>query len=419
MGWPITVRLQRLNTVPVGEQLMKSFPPEKLCYITHINKLQSILDKGIPSHERIKQQGSRPTSIHNRGTVSRRKAKSTATGRSLLDYANLYFQPRNPMMYSLLGAKKKENFVVISISKDVLHEQGVFITDGDAANPLTQFYSLPEGLKILERQWKTVQSDWWNNDDGSKRKIMAECLVPDNVKPDLIRSIFVAGDKTKDRVMQTVGERQISVETEPHMFFQPGSSIRIGDNISIIDGDIFFSCMQTLTITVNLQRVMGKGLALRTKYQFPDVYVKYEDACRQKKIRTRRPYLYKRETSFNQELGYPSSPRSTPDAVKWFLLFATKEKWRDDTRLDNIESGLDWVKNNYKKEEIKSLALPALGCGLGTLSWVDVGPLMCKYLHGMEIQVEIYLPREQKIDSQYLTKSYLLAGEGLLPLQYS
>ena len=290
----------------------------------------------------------------------------------------------------------------------MLHEQGVFITDGDAANPLTQFYSLPEGLKILERQWKTVQSDWWNEDDGSKRKIMAECLVPDNVKPDFISSIVVAGGKARDRVMQTFGERQISVAPKPHMFFQPGFRTQVGGNISLIEGDMFFSTMQTLTITVNLQKIMGKGLALRTKHQFPDVYVKYEDACRNKRIRVRRPYLYKRETSFDQELGYPSLRFSTPNAVKWFLLFATKEKWRDDSRLDDIEGGLDWVKKNYKKENIKSLAMPALGCGLGNLSWADVGPLMCKYLHEMEIQVEIYLPREHKINQQYLTESYLL-----------
>ena len=53
--------------------------------------------------------------------------------------------------------------------------------------------------------------------------------------------------------------------------------------------------LQTLTVTVNLQGVMGKGLALRTREQFPDVYVEYEKACRSKKITTERPYIYKRE----------------------------------------------------------------------------------------------------------------------------
>ena len=153
---------------------------------------------------------------------------------------------------------------------------------------------------------------------------------------------------------------------------------------------------------------MGKGLASRAKYQFPDVYVEYQDACRARKISTKRPYLYKRETSLDNELADPNLPLSTPNAVKWFLLFATKRKWRENSRLDDIEGGLDWVKRNYKKEEIKSLAMPALGCGLGNLSWADVGPLMCNYLHGIEIQVAIYLPRERNIDPQYLKAPYLL-----------
>ena len=290
----------------------------------------------------------------------------------------------------------------------MLLEHGVLITDGNAANAPTQFYSQSEGLRILERQWNTIRNDWWNEDVGSKRKIMAECLVPDSVNSNHIDSLFVVNTAIRSRVKQIVGEHQIDVVPEPHMFFQPGSRTQIGDNISLIDGDMFFSTMQTLTISVNLQGIMGKGLASRAKYQFPDVYVEYQDACRTRKITSRRPYLYKRETSLDQELADPSLPLSTPNAVKWFLLFATKRKWRENSRLDDIEGGLDWVKKNYKKERIESLAMPALGCGLGNLSWADVGPLMCKYLHGIEIQVAIYLPREHKINPQYLDKSYLL-----------
>ena len=397
---------------------IRLFPPEELYYISHINNLQSILEKGILSYERIKHLDLPPTPIlnksHNKRAVSQRKAKSTPTGRCLLDYASLYFQPRNAMMYGVLraekrGAKKKEKLVVISISNKVLHEPDVFVTDGNAANELTKIYSLSEGLKIPERQWKTVQNSWWNEDDGSKRRIMAECLILDSVKPDLISSIFVADDEALDLVRQIVGERPICVVSKPDIFFQPRFKAPIGEYISLInDGDMFFSTMQTLTITVNLQGIMGKGLALRAKHQFPDVYVKYEDACRNKKIRAERPYLYKRETSFNQQLADPSLPPPTSNVMKWFLLFATKRKWRDDSRLDDIEGGLDWVKRNCGKGKIESLAMPALGCGLGNLSWVKVGPLMCKYLHGIGIPVEIYLPREHKIDPQHLEESYLL-----------
>ena len=308
---------------------MKSFLPEQLYYITHIDNLQSILEMGILSHERIEQLGLGYTSIYNEDIVSRRKNKSTPEGKSLWHYANLYFQPRNPMMYSVLSAKEKENFVVICVSNKVLHEHGVFITDGNAANDSTQFHCLPEGLAILKEQWDIIQSEWWNEDVGSKRKIMAECLAPVQIKPDFIRTLYVVSVAARNSVEQIVGKRQINVVPEPHMFFEPKIKTRMSDNIFLIDGDMFFSNMQTLTISVNLQGIMGKGLASRAKYQFPDVYVEYQDACRARKISTRRPYLYKRETSLDYELADPSLPLSTPNAVKWFLLFATKRKWRE------------------------------------------------------------------------------------------
>ena len=101
---------------------------------------------------------------------------------------------------------------------------------------------------------------------------------------------------------------------------------------------------------------------------------------------------------------------TSPNAVKWFLLFATKRKWRESSRLDDIEGGLAWVKNNWRAEGITSLAMPALGCGLGNLTWEEVGPLMCRYLHGIGIPVAIYPPRESTIDrqSKFLGETHLL-----------
>jgi len=384
---------------------------KSLYYITHIENLPSILDRGILSHTRIEELSVPFTPIYDSEIVSRRKDKYTSNGRSLWDYANLYFQPRNPMMYRVVHEKDENELAVVGVINKVLQEQDVIITDGNAANDLTQFYSQSEGLKIIQEQWKIIQSDWWNNLDGSKRKIMAECLVPKQVDPKQIHSIFVVDDVTRDRVKDILGNHRISVVPEPNMFFKPSRITRIGRNISLIHGDMFFSNLQTLTISVNLQCVMGKGLASRSKYQFPDVYVEYQEACRAKKITATRPYLYKREASIDQELADLSLPLSTPNAVKWFLLFATKRKWRENSRIDDIERGLEWVKKNFQAEGIKSIAIPALGCGLGRLDWADVGRLMCKYLHGIGIPVEIYLPRERSIDSQYLKESYLLAHQ--------
>jgi O-acetyl-ADP-ribose deacetylase (regulator of RNase III) len=112
----------------------------------------------------------------------------------------------------------------------------------------------------------------------------------------------------------------------------------------------------------------------------------------------------------DDELADLTKPLATPNAVKWFMLFATKRRWREDSRMDDIEGGLAWFREHFEREGVRSVALPALGCGLGGLEWADVGPLMCKYLHDIGIDVAIYLPRERAIDKRYLSDEYLLGS---------
>ncbi len=381
---------------------------KSLYYITHINNLPSILDRGILSHSQVEETNIDFTPIYDNQIVNKRQEKYTPDNSSLWQYANLYFQPRNPMMYRVIKEKGYKNLAVVAIKPSVMDSEKVMITDGNAANDPTNFFSVKDGIKILRQQWSIIRNEWWNQDDGSKRKIMAECLIPNCISPDYIQSIFVAEYQVKQKLEEIIGSRSVNVISEPNMFFQPNKASRIGNNISLIDGDMFFSNMQTLTISVNLQGVMGKGLASRAKYQFPDVYVDYQDACRKKQITETKPYLYRREGSLDLELADTTEPMAVSNAVKWFLLFATKRNWRDSSRPEDIEAGLEWIKNNYKDCGIQSLAMPALGCGLGSLEWKDVGKMMCSILHDIDIDVAIYLPRESEIDPLYLEEKHLL-----------
>lgn len=391
---------------------------KSLYYITHIDNLPSIMKQGILSHETVEAENVQELSMFKRKKDktenAKRKSKTLPKicDKNLLHYANLFFQPRNPMMYRAIFENGKEKLAVLEIAGTILNEPDVVITDGDATNETTQFYLPSEAMKMSKQQWTIIKSEWWKECDGSKRKIMAECLVPNSIKPEYIRSIIVADDGIKPWVQGLVHNPQLRIICQPHLFFQPQRRIEIGDNIELVEGgDIFFSELQTLAVTVNLQGVMGKGLALRAREQFSDVYVEYEKACRAKKITSARPYIYKRETSVADELTdlKPNKPIKNP--VKWFLLFATKRHWRTPSRLEDIENGLKWIQKNFQKAKIESLAMPALGCALGGLNWTEVAPLMCKYLHGIGIPVEIYLPREYPIEEQHLTESYLLAGQ--------
>lgn len=390
---------------------------KSLYYITHKNNVPSILDRGILSRERIEAEGVECASMFKRKTDARKDIRQRCKitpkndGKTLLHYANLFFQPRNPRMYRAILEIGKENLAVVEVENTVLKGQGVLIADGNAADELTQFYPPHPGLKKLQQQWKVIQNGWWKRCDGSKRKTMAECLVPTCVGSEYIRSVIVCDDGTQNWVdNMEVESHQIPVVHQPDMFFQPNRRIQIGQNILLVDGgDLFFSEQQTLGITVNLQGVMGKGIALRARYQFSDVYVEYEKACRAKKIAAGKPYIYKREESVTDELADLEPYRNTiRNSVKWFLLFATKRHWRTNSRIEDIEEGLRWIQANFKKEEIHSLAMPALGCALGGLNWADVAPLMCQYLD-IGIPVEIYLPREYPIEPLHLTEAYLLA----------
>lgn len=380
-----------------------------LYYITHIDNVPSILRLGILSHERIEAENVRYTPIYNKEIVVNRCQIQTPDGNSLWHFANLYFWPRNPMLYRVLCEKPVHEIAIISVQPAVIDRLDIFISTGNAAHSQSERLTSGEGRKRLRQIIKdTVKIDYWKPEDDSKRKIMAECLVPDMVSPDLFQDIFVANHDTKARLEAMIPHSNIAIIPEPNMFFRPLWQSRLTHNLFLAEGDMFFSRMQTLTVSVNTVGVMGKGLASRAKSQFRDVYVYYQDLCRNRKLQMGKPQVYKREASLEHQLA--DEPQSLPNgnADKWFLLFPTKSNWRERADITGIEEGLKWLANNYKEEGIKSLAIPALGCGLGKLDWRDVGPLMCRYLKTLDINVAIYLPAEKKLSAEMLSQDFLL-----------
>jgi len=376
-----------------------------LFYITHIENIPSMLQNGILSHDQIAQQRLEHTPIYDSGIVSSRKEK-IINEESLWYYANLYFQPRNPMLYRVIMEKSPDCIAVVAVDKKILGTPDAYITDGNAASGPTKFYPNSE-FKTIERHIDRITSlQWWTESDATKRQIMAECLVPERIPPEYIRAIYVSRHDLADKIRNSVTSG-ISVIPEPSMFFQPVRKIDLTDNLSLVEGDLFFSRMQTLTVSVNCIGVMGRGLASRAKYQFPDVYVHYQDQCKRKTLRMGKPVLYKREGPYHEQIADdPSSLGVKTDT--WFLHFATKQHWRDSSDIAGIEKGLRWILDNYESSGIESLAIPALGCGLGRLSWKDVGPMLCKYMSKLHIPVWVYLPAERQISDGLLTPEFLL-----------
>ena len=390
--------------------------PRCFYYITHKDNLKSILKNGIWSRSRVTRNPffriftPKIKSIHAEDVIQIRK-KKTFKGRPLWDYANVYFQPRNPMLYRVIQEYKEENIVILQINSDIINNSSVGITDGNAASQETTFFdNISEGLNVLSRD--QFERQYWNEEVDLKRKIMAEALIYEHIPKEKIMGIFTANQQTSDYIRREI-TGPLNIMLNPKMFFLPDYSKRISKYISLKKGDMFFSKMKVFTISVNTVGVMGKGLASRAKYQFPNVYVRYQDLCRQKKLKMGIPFLYTKEKCFEKDLMEDTKVVETENGNRWFLLFPTKNHWKTDSPIDGIEQGLQWLKDNYKKLDIPSIALPALGCGLGGLSWKEVGALMCKYLNQMDIQSEIYLPLETQIPDEQLNPGFLLKKPNL------
>ncbi|VEN74039.1 Appr-1-p processing protein [Candidatus Desulfarcum epimagneticum] len=122
-------------------------------------------------------------------------------------------------------------------------------------------------------------------------------------------------------------------------------------------GDIFKEEADAIVNTVNCVGVMGRGIALQFKKRFPDNFKVYEAACKQKEVVPGKMFVH--------QTGSLIGP-------KYVINFPTKRHWRGASRMEDIESGLQNLAEVISKLNIKSIALPPLGCGLGGLDWNEV-----------------------------------------------
>lgn len=144
--------------------------------------------------------------------------------------------------------------------------------------------------------------------------------------------------------------------------------------ITYDQGSLFTSSAQALVNTVNTVGVMGKGIALSFKIQYPDMFQAYKAACADGKVRIGSLWLW-------------NAP------ARLIVNFPTKKHWRNPSQLPWIEDGLKAFVNLYEAAGITSVAFPPLGCGNGGLDFLtQVQPLMEQYLAPLPIAVTIYGP---------------------------
>lgn len=171
-------------------------------------------------------------------------------------------------------------------------------------------------------------------------------------------------------------------------------------------GDMFKYDADMIVIPVNCVGVLGKGVAK----QFKDIYKYridsmgassvqfYEYLCDPNNAKNVqgyfRPYLnlgihigtirfYKCKVS-NQQICF----------------FPTKHHFKDKSELSHIERSLKMLvliaERSSVERELKTMSVPALGCGAGGLDWKDVKPLMKNHLSQIpNVKITIFIPQSK------------------------
>jgi O-acetyl-ADP-ribose deacetylase (regulator of RNase III) len=78
---------------------------------------------------------------------------------------------------------------------------------------------------------------------------------------------------------------------------------------------------------------------------------------------------------------------------RFIINFPTKRHWRGSSKIEDIEAGLKALVEETRRRHLRTIAVPALGCGLGGLDWKVVRPMVEKSFSDVpNVQVLLFEP---------------------------
>lgn len=147
--------------------------------------------------------------------------------------------------------------------------------------------------------------------------------------------------------------------------------------IHFTHGDILCDDSEAVVNPVYCVGVIGRGLALRFRKAYPEVFKLYAEACKRGEVLPGRMFV--------AETG-ALVPR-------YVINFPTKRRWQDKSRMEDLEDGLDALVLLIKERKIRSISVPPLGAGLGGLDWTEVRQRIIAKMETCDgVDVTIYEP---------------------------
>lgn len=127
-----------------------------------------------------------------------------------------------------------------------------------------------------------------------------------------------------------------------------------------------------LVIPVNRVGAMGAGIAKEARRRFAYALAEYSAL-----------------------LARDALPIGSAVLVRGLIFLPTKEHYRNPSRLEWIDAGLRALAT-FDVGKLKGVHLPALGCGLGGLSWGDVEPLVRLHLEPSPTTFYVFPPEQHR-----------------------
>lgn len=189
----------------------------ELYYITPIENIHSILERGLLSNESAAKIQHRSVAMSE--VQERRDSVKVPNGLKLHQYVNLYFDARNPMMFKRKGQANK--LCVLRIKPDVLNLDNVVIADRNASSiAYVSFKSSPAGLSSLD--FETIYCENWDDPDMyikyyKKSTKCAEVLVPHALAPEFIIGAYVVSEAA--RALLLAQGFSLTIILNPRLFF--------------------------------------------------------------------------------------------------------------------------------------------------------------------------------------------------------
>lgn len=103
----------------------------------------------------------------------------------------------------------------------------------------------------------------------------------------------------------------------------------------------------------NCAGAMGKGIAVQFKNKYPDMYLQYKKRCKQGEFNLGDIFEYQSDNDHIFNLG-------------------TQKDWRTKATLEALRTAILKMLESASKQNIKAIAMPKIGAGLGGLPWESV-----------------------------------------------